>query len=442
MRRRRRILLVPLLAVCLASTTSSQGLPRGRPEAVGMSTERLQRIPQAMRGFVERRSVAGVVTLVARRGKIVEQDSVGYADIQAGKPMRSDTLFRIASMTKPVTSVAAMILVEEGKLLLSDPISRYLPAFREMKVAVPDPAQPAQFSLATAKRAITVRDLLTHRSGLAYGFFDSGPVGEAYRKAGVTDGISSSELTLAQNVDRIATAPLSFEPGARWQYGLSTDVLGRLVEVVSGRPFDRFVRERILQPLRMNDTVFQVPEDRAERLAVPYTPADGGKLRPMAETERFGNLMVGGKEWHGSPRYISGGAGLISTAGDYARFAQMLLNGGELDGVRLLSPKTIQLMTASATGDLPPPFGAEGTGFGLGFGVVTDVGATGKYGSEGLFEWGGLYGSTFWVDPKEQLVGVMMIQLFPQPPGVNIGDTFRTLAYQAITSTDMPRGGR
>jgi CubicO group peptidase (beta-lactamase class C family) len=442
MRHHHRVLLLPLLALCLAAASRSEPLPRSRPEAVGMSAERLQRIPQAMQDFVERGKVAGVVTLIARRGKVVAQECVGYADTQAGKPMRPDTLFRIASMTKPVTSVAAMILVEDGKLLLSDPISRHLPAFREMKVAVPDPTNPGQSSLVPAKRSITVRDLLTHRSGLAYSFIDSGPVGDAYRKAGVTDGISRTEVTLAQNVDRIASAPLSFEPGTRWQYGLSTDVLGRLVEVVSGKPFDQFVRERILQPLRMNDTAFFVPDDRAERLAPPYTLAEGGKLRVMAETERFGNLLVGGKEWRGGRSHISGGAGLISTVGDYARFAQMLLNGGELGGARVLGPKTVQLMTSGATGDLPPPFGVIGTQFGLGFGVVTDVGATGKYGSVGLFEWGGLYGSTFWVDPEEQLVGVMMIQLFPQPADVNIGDTFRTLAYQAITTSDVPRRGR
>jgi CubicO group peptidase (beta-lactamase class C family) len=282
-------------------------------------------------------------------------------------------------------------------------------------------------------RGITVRDLLTHRSGITYVFTDGTPTEPFYLRAGIHDGIAEGEGTIATAANAIAAQPLAFQPGAKWMYGLSTDVLGRLIEVVSGMPLDRFFKERIFDPLRMTDSYFYVPDDKVSRIATPYTRDSAGRLRPMEPLQRImgGRMLVGGLGTRGSPTYFSGGAGLYSTASDYARFLQMLLNGGELDGIRVLSPKTVELMTSSATDDLTPsPMGA-GAGFGLGFEIVRDVGATGRYGSPGQYFWGGAYGSTFWVDPKEQLIGVMMIQLIPRP-GLTIGDRFQTLVYQAI----------
>jgi len=392
-----------------------------------------ERLHQALAARIHRNEIPGLVALVAR-GDQVYVAALGHKAFDDPEPMRPETIFRIASMTKPVTSVAAMLLVEEGRLRLGDPIARYIPAFDSVRVAVAsaDAAGRATTTLVSAKRPITVRDLLTHRAGLAYGFIDTGAVGTAYRRAGVSDGIFPTSATVAENVEKLARQPLSFEPGARWQYSLATDVLGRLVEVVAGMPLDRFFRERIFGPLKMADTDFYVPDEKLDRLAVPYTH-EGGRLRPMADPARFfdGRLVMGGRQWRGSRTYFSGGAGLFSTAGDYARFLQMLLNGGELDGVRLLSPKTVELMTASATNDLGSGAVAPGLGFGLGFGVVTDLGARGALGSVGTFSWGGIYGSDFLVDPREQLLAVMMIQVFPGRAPV--AETFETLTYQAIT---------
>jgi CubicO group peptidase (beta-lactamase class C family) len=439
-----------LLAAGLAALPLAPGaplaaqLPRATtPEAVGMSAERLARIPAALRAAVARGDVAGAVALVARDGRIVALDSAGVATLGGTRPAGARTLFRIASMTKPVTSVAAMMLVEEGRLALTDPVSKYLPEFARAQVAVVERDSAGKVvgsRTVAARRRMTVRDLLTHRSGITYGFIDAGPVGEGYRRAGVSDGVGAGGTTLAENVRRLAEQPLVAEPGTRWQYGLSTDVLGRVVEVAAGMPLDRFVRERIFQPLGMHDTGFFVEDARADRLsglhvmlrdtlrAVPDTGAsfDGGRLR-----------FPGGEALRGSRTYFSGGAGLVSTIGDYARFAQMLLDGGALDGVRLLSPKTLELMTASATGDLPPDAVGAGRGFGLGFGILTDLGAAGQLGSEGTFGWSGIFGTDFWVDPRERMIGVLMVNVFPQR--VRVSDAFRTMTYQAVTrSYDAP----
>jgi CubicO group peptidase (beta-lactamase class C family) len=330
-----------------------------------------------------------------------------------------------------------MLLVEDGKLLLSDPVSRYIPAFRDMKVAVvtgPDSAKSASYE--PANRQITIRDLLTHRAGLVYGFFAQGPVGDAYRASGVTDGIAPPDMaTMADNVDRLAKQPLSFQPGSAWAYGLNVDVLGRVVEVVSGKTLSDFMRERIFAPLKMPDTFFWVPDDKLSRLAVPYMPDSTGHLVPMElAVQPFdnGRLKMAGKPYRGSKTFFSGGAGLVGTAGDYVRFLQMLANGGELDGARILGRKTVELMTSSHTGDLKGDPLGPGNGFGLGFLILEDPGKAGEYGSPGTYSWGGIYGTSFWVDPKEHLVAVLMIQRFPND-GVRVSSLFRTLAYQAIT---------
>jgi CubicO group peptidase (beta-lactamase class C family) len=420
-----RLALVLALSAVPIETTAQ--LPRARPEAVGMSSARIARIAPMLRRYVEQGVVAGLVTLVARDGRIVELDTAGWRDAASRSPMRRNTIFRIASMTKAVTSVAAMMLVEEGRLRLADSVSKFIPEFRTTKVRV------ARDSLVPPNRPMTVHDLLTHRSGLVYGFIDTSAVGDAYRAAHVSDGLSGTVPTQAENMRHLAAQPLAFQPGREWRYSLSVDVVGRVVEVVSGLTLEEFFRTRIFEPLRMHDTGFRVPDEKLGRLATTYT-TEHDSLRPMVASDVFedGRLrmgLFGGPGTRGSTTFFSGGAGLFSTAGDYARFVQMLLNRGELDGVRLLSPKTVELMTTDATADLKDPL-SPGMGFGLGFAVVRDLGATGAIGSTGMYFWGGILGTSFWIDPKERMIGVMMMQLFPNRDDVN--EVFQTLAYQAV----------
>lgn len=418
------------LVVLCGSALLAQPLPIAAPESVGISTERLERLHRGMQEFVDRHEVGGIVTLVARDGKVVDLHAFGFQDVESRKPMRNDTIFRIASMSKPITSVAVMMLYEEGKLQLTDPISRYIPSFKKQRVV--DRAAGGTATV-PAQRDITIRDLLTHRSGLSYGFLDSGPVGEAYRHGGVSDGLTVTTGALAENIDRLAAAPLLNQPGAEWHYSLSTDVLGRLVEVASGQSFDVFLRERIFKPLGMTETSFDVADAKWSRFATVYSPDGSGGIRPMKDPETFGNTIMSPLAYYKAPkRYFSGGAGLTSTIQDYARFAQMLLNGGELDGVRLLSPKTVELMTTSHTSDLPASGGLMGPGaaWGLGFKITTDLGASQTLGSPGIYGWSGIYGTNFWVDPKEHLVAVMMVQRYPGAP---VAASFQTLTYQALT---------
>jgi len=278
---------------------------------------------------------------------------------------------------------------------------------------------------------MNLRDLLSHRSGLTYGFLNGGPVGGGYRKHGVIDGLTATTMTLAEAIDKLAAEPLIAQPGAAWNYSLSTDVLGRVVEMASGQPFQVFLRERIFKPLRMADTDFVVPEVKWSRLATVYSPDGSAGIRPMADPESFGNTVMSPiASYREGKTYFSGGAGLVSTARDYARFANMLLNGGTLDGARLLSPKTVELMTASHTADLPPS-GLIGNGaqFGLGFRVVTDVATTQTLGSNGSYGWSGIYGTNFWVDPIERLVAIVMVQRYPGSP---VAAAFPPLVYQAL----------
>jgi CubicO group peptidase (beta-lactamase class C family) len=426
-----RVLVVALTLV--APAASAQPLPKAPPESVGMSTERLNRMHAGMQALVDTHQVGGIVTLVARDGKTVDLQAFGFQDVDARTAMKADSIFRIASMTKPITSVAAMILFEEGKLALTDPVSRFIPAFRDMQVLARG-GPGTEPTLTPARRQITVRDLLTHRSGLTYGFLDTAQVGNAYREGGVSDGLTVVDVGLAENVDRLAKVPLVSQPGAEWHYSLSTDVLGRVVEVAAGMPLDRFFQERIFSPLHMTDTAFTVAEAKWARFVNVYTSDGQGGIRAMKDPESFGNThMSPAASYKTGKKYFSGGAGLTSTAQDYSRFAQMLLNGGILDGVRLLSPKTVELMTTSHTLDLnlagTPVLGA-GAEWGLGFKITTDLGATQLPGSVGMYGWSGIYGTFFWVDPKEHLVGVMMVQRYPGPPAAA---PFQALTYQAIT---------
>lgn len=395
------------------------------PASVGIAADRLDRLHQAMNGFVDRREVSGIVTLVSRDGKIADLHAVGMQDVDKKLPMKTDAIFRIASMTKPITSVAIMMLYEENKLFLNDPVSKFIPAFAKSTVIEEGKAVPA-------RRAITIRDLLTHRSGLTYSFLNGAAVGNGYRKNGVTDGLTTTAMTLEEAINKLAAEPLMSHPGAAFNYSLSTDVLGRVVEVASGQPLNVFMRERIFKPLKMVDTDFSVPQSKWSRFVTVYSPDGKGGIRAMNDPEAFGNTHMSPWEYYKDDKtYFSGGAGLASTASDYARFANMLLNGGALDGVRLLSPKSIELMTANHTAEVPHPLPLVGAGkeFGLGFQVVTDLAATQTLGSQGMYGWSGIYGTVFWIDPKEKLVSIMMVQRYP---GSAVAGTFLPMVYQSL----------
>jgi CubicO group peptidase (beta-lactamase class C family) len=396
------------------------------PAQVGMDATRLDRLGAALDRYVADGRLPGGVVLVARRGHTAYLHAFGMRDREARDTVAPDALFRIASQSKAVVSVAAMILIEEGRLLLSDRVGRFLPEFMETTVAVPDSA--GGYAVVPARRAITVRDLLTHMAGVGYG---GGPGGEQWEAAGITGWYFGHRTApIRETARRMAELPFPAQPGEAWVYGYATDILGAVVEVASGQPLDRFLEERLLGPLEMGDTHFYVPQEKAGRLATVYGHTAEGDLVRAPDGS---GMQTQGQYLDGPRVSFSGGAGLVSTAGDYARFLQMLLNGGELDGVRILSPASVRLMTvdhaASALEDAP---GWEGAGFGLGFQVTLDLGATGAHGSVGEYGWGGAYHSTYWVDPAEELVVVYMTQVIPAR--VDDHPRVRALVYQAIVN--------
>jgi len=393
-----------------------------QPSEVGLSADRLDRISDVMEDYVDAKKIAGAVTLVARAGEVAHLGITGMQDVEAGKQMQEDTIFRIASMTKPITSVAVMMLFEEGHFLLTDPVAKYLPEFKDMRVL----AEGSSDETEPAKQPITIRHLLTHTSGLAY---QQNPrVGMRYKAAGVTGGLIEDPKTIAEGVKALAAIPLVHHPGEKFTYGLSIDVLGRLVEVWSGMPFDEFLQERIFDPLEMEDTGFFIPDEKVGRLAAVYEREEDSAIRRVGEEPQPGDhgmVHTVTYPYKGSKSYFSGGGGLVSTIGDYYRFAQMVLNGGELDGERLLSRKTVELMTADHVDEL------SDRGFGLGFFVERDASEFGGLGSIGTHGWGGFFYTTFFIDPEEQLIGIYMSQLHPSG-GVDLAAKFRVLAYQSI----------
>lgn len=408
--------------VLVAALLLVNGVARaGEPSALRFDPARLQRLDGVIQQHIDQHEVAGAVMYIARDGKVAHLKAYGMQDIEAGKPMATDAIFRIASMSKAVTTIAVMMLYEEGKFLLREPVSKYLPAFANSVVAVSAPeGSPADVKFITVKvrRPIEIRDLLTHTAGLTYG---DGPAAELYKKANLSGWyFANHDETIGQAVDRLATLPLQGQPGEKFQYGFSTDVLGRLVEVVSGMPLDQFVEERICRPLGMKDTCFFLPPEKAGRLANVYG-IENGKL-VLEETAEKSDYV------HGPRKCFSGGAGLLSTITDYGRLLQMLLNEGELDGVRLLSPKTVRLMHVNQTGD---KFSQATHGFGLGFWVNDDPGFAGEVMSEGAYGWGSAYYPQYVVDPEERMVAIFMTQLRPTG-GLNLNQTFKVLTYQAL----------
>ena len=403
------VTLVLILTLLTAGRAAVAGdLPTAKPEQVGLSSERLARITQVLRADVERGQIPGAVVVVARKGRAACVQAVGFRDKASGAPMTPDAIFRIASMTKPLVTVAALSLYEEGRLLLSDPVSKYIPAFKHLTVGV---------ERAPAEREMTIQDLMRHTSGLTYG--NRGTT-EIYKMYPESSNASSLTLTMDEFIERLSKAPLLYQPGTRWEYSLSTDVLGRVVEIVSGKPLGEFLAERIYRPLKMTDTTFLVPADKRARIAqaLPTHPETGAEYKLADPTV---------------PRkFDCGGGCAVSTAGDYARFAQMLLNRGVLDGARVLAPRTVELMTSDHLGPIARGssyYAGPGYTWGLGVAVREAKGLSPMAGSAGDYFWPGAFATYWWADPKEEMVVVSMMQ---SPLGRHYQQLLRALVFQAI----------
>jgi CubicO group peptidase (beta-lactamase class C family) len=431
----RRWALALMAGMALAGwqrTGAAQGPSPEATRAAGLDPAKLDKISDLLRETAEARRIAGGSVLVARRGKAPIVYVTGKRDIEADRPMTADTIVRIASMTKPVTSAAVMVLVDDGKIRLDDPLSKFLPEFKDPRVLV-NPTSDTSDTPATrpAGREITIHHLLTHTSGLSYRFFNKPVLGRLYTTWGISDGLSETPGTIGDNVRRLAAQPLMFVPGESWEYSLATDVLGRVIEVASGRTLDQFFRERLFEPLKMADTHFVVPAAKRERLAAVYHPGSDGKVeRTVGHPVQEGALVYSATypTWD-EGHYYSGGAGLASTLGDYARFLQMLLNRGQLDGVRVLKPETVDKMTSNQVGTLPIPGFGHGNRFGYGFGVVTERGDSPE--AIGTYSWGGFFYTYFWVDPKNELIGIMFTQTYPNGE-LKVREEFKRLTYEAL----------
>lgn len=391
--------------------------PDAAPESVGVSSERLDRLNQQMHAFVDEGKLGCVQTAILRKGKLVHFDTYGYADLESKKPLEYNSIFRIYSMTKPIVSIALMMLYEEGKFQLNDPLHKYIPELKDMQV------HAGGNKTAPAENPIRIIDILRHTSGLGYGWGAGNYVDSLYGTVNRWALKDTKEF-----IDNLANLPLYFEPGTGWRYGVSTDVCGYLVEVLSGQPLDKYLSEKIFQPLYMSDTHFEVPADKEDRFISNYTTEKDGTLKLIdhASTSRYTKEVT----------LFSGGGGLVSTTNDYLRFSQMLLNGGELDGVRLISPKTLELMVQDHTKGIehqggPIVLPSRGTGFGLGFAVTKDLAGTAELGSKGAYGWGGAAGTFFRIDPEEELVYLLMIQLMPYNH-LQAREKFQTMVYQAI----------
>jgi CubicO group peptidase (beta-lactamase class C family) len=402
----------------------AQDLPTAKPESVGLSSERLERIGAGVQRAIDDKRIAGAVTLVVRHGKVAWFKAQGMADREAAKPMPADAMFRICSMTKPITSVAVMMLYEEGKFLLDDPVSKYLPEFKDAKVYV-KPASGDPYTI-PATKPITIRDLLRHTSGITYQW--NADLGPMYEKANVASGLLQYDGTIGDSVKNLASLPLLFNPGDRWEYSLGVDVLGRLVEVTSGKPLDEFFRTRIFEPLGMKDSYFYPPDNKISRIATAYTYYNDKGLNRFPDTPiREGSFVYSADYVSKGPKKLfSGGAGLVSTAMDYARFSQMMLDEGKVGNTRLLSRKSIELMTHDQLGKIGPD-----QAFGLGFGIEGVKEPLSELGTPGTYAWGGFYYTGFSIDPKEQMIVVFMAQLHPTGD-LKLDQQVHELAYQAI----------
>ena len=388
-----------LVALSLWSVTAARELPVAKPEEVGMSSAKLAKVDEILKGFIAEKKLAGCIVAIARKGKVVHFGTYGKMDVERDKPMKPGSIFRIYSMSKAITTSAALILFDEGKYELDDPVSKYIPEFEELSVWREGQTEPA-------KRQMTVRDLMRHTSGLSYGFVGNSAVEKRYKKDKPIDRAGD----LPTMITKLSGIPLAFEPGTKWQYSVSIDVLGRLVEIWSGNKFENFLAERICKPLDMKDTAFDVPKGKVDRFTANYAPNGSGELRLIDDPAKSRYLTPAG--------LASGGGGLVSTARDYLRFLQMVLNGGELHGTRILKKKTVRLMTQN---QLPKkimpirigPIPRVGVGFGLGFSTRVSMGPWDPGGRVGEFGWGGAASTHYWVSPKDELVVVTMEQIMP-----------------------------
>jgi len=435
-------IIVSLILLCVFPAFGQDALQLQNPETVGLSSERLARMDVFMERMVKERQLAGGVVLIARKGKVAYFKTFGLAD--DGKAMEKETIFRIASMSKPLTSTAVMLLYEEGRILLSDPISKYIPEFKNPKVLemLPRGTDPP-FRLVPAKREITIRDLLSHTSGISYRFLANWypdpkhrQLIDFYKEAGISDGLSETEGTIGEMVRTLAALPLYAHPGEVFEYGLSLDVLGYLVELVSGVSLADFMEQRIFKPLKMKDTCFYLPGEKLTRLSAIWISDGKGKLEKMTDgPKEEGDYSYSPSfQYKGPKMYYSGGAGIVSTASDYFRFCQMLLNQGELDGVRLLSRKSVELMTATNhTGDLDATLlHGKGWKFGLGFAIEEDRGHDIDGGSAGVYEWAGIFSTRFSIDPREEKITIFLTQTHPFALHFGIWDRVVVLSNSAI----------
>lgn len=408
-----RTLIVFFLLVVFCAAAIGDPLSIVKPERMGFSSERLARIDPAMEEFIADHNAAGITTLVARRGKVVQFKTYGMRDIENHKPMTEDTIFRIYSMSKPITSAALMTLYEEGKFFLNDPVEKYLPEFKDLEVFKSGTVD--KYWTEERKSPVTILQLFTHTAGLSYGLSQEQVPDQLAKKRDLFD----IGVPLKDKIPILTAIPLKFQPGEKWDYSFSVDVQGRLIEVLSGVTLDRFLQERIFKPLKMNDTSFIVPKEKRERFAQLYASKEDGVLEATGATRTYDDRM----------KFFSGGGGLTSTTTDYYRFAQMLLNGGELDGARILGRKTVELIRADHLTDEQRANSSYKSGFGLGVSVqLTESGS--DLGSIGNFGWGGAAGTHFWVDPKEELIGLFMVQNMKLD--ARIQKQFQNLVYQAL----------
>jgi CubicO group peptidase (beta-lactamase class C family) len=441
--------LLGTLLLLVASASIARDLPTSSPKREGVSPQRLERITEHMNQAVKDGTMVGGLGMITRNGKVIYNEVYGLSDREANKKMEEDAIFRIYSMSKPITAVALMILYEEGRFFLNDPVAKYLPELADLELAISTAdGETGMVSDGTTSRGVgagdesklgqtrkpmrqpTIRDLLRHTAGFTYGIFGDTEVDKMYREAGIFD-----QATIEEFVAKLGTVPLQYEPGSKWHYSVSVDVQGRLVEVLSGMRFGEFLEQRIFEPLGMTDTSFVIPAEKLDRLARLYSP-EGTSFGTDGMWKRSYSKVLVPTDGKADENYMegatleSGGGGLLSTASDYMRFSLMMLNGGELNGERILSPKTVELMTTDHLGGLAMGFGRAGVGFGLGFAVALNTGDIGEIGSNGEYNWGGAAGTRFWIDPEEQLIGLFMVQSIPHQ--TRLASEFKILTYQAV----------
>ena len=419
--------ILTLIFLCLLIESSfAQTLKESSPETAGMSAERLKRIDNVLQEYIDKKWIAGASAIVAKNGKIIYYKAAGFNDVEKNIALKRDAIFRIASQTKAITSVAIMMLYEEGKFLLKDPVSKYIPEFDKQTVLDKFNEADTTYTTVPAKRSITIHDLLTHTSGIGYAQIGSREANAIYAKNGIVGGIGVGKILLSDKMKKLGSLPLLHQPGEQWTYGLNTDLLGYLVEVVSGMSLDEFFSKRIFVPLGMKDTYFYLPKEKHNRLAILYTENEQKQIvKAPDHLNSNGDFVSDYPNLAGT--YFSGGGGLSSTAMDFAIFMQMLLNGGEYNGKRLLSRSTVTMMTVSQYDKLNWPDNKMG----LGFSIATEKSLASSPLSPGSFSWGGMFSSSYWIDPKEKIVAQLFLNQYPQSHG-EIHDKFKVLVYQAI----------